>query len=498
MPLSSLTPYLILVCSALGISTVHASEWDELIDEFQPSEKVSDYIDDESLVVPDKVWDISSTIILSSSWNTRQHKSVSNTNYTGLSQLRSTLKQQYDYRINPQWKSHLSGYLYYDWVYLIRNKHNYTDQVLDSMESEIELRELWVAGQLRDNIDIRIGRQIVTWGKSDAIRILDILNPTDNREIGMTSVDEMKLPVTMIKTDIYSSSWAYSLIAIPEIRFSKNPPFGSDYSIIDADNMAEPEDISDTSWAISAARQYPGWDLSLYAARHWRDIPYLDAVYNSSRPITKRFDGSEIKHDRITTIGLSTAVSIGSYLLKSETAFHNDVKYTTSQSALLSPAEWNILKDYIPPTYDYLFPSLPNSVTQLIPSGTVRKNLFDILAGIEFYGLPNTTITMEVALRHIIDFESSMKIGEAQSDRLESFISYTRYLMNNNLKLSASVLAWGPLGDDGAMFKFASEYQLSSNLLASCGFIYYKKGDLAPFSYIDKNDRLFFSLAYDF
>ncbi|GIT71294.1 MAG: hypothetical protein Ct9H300mP28_11080 [Pseudomonadota bacterium] len=40
---------------------------------------------------------------------------------------------------------------------------------------------------------IRLGSQIVAWGTSDSLRLL-MSNPTDNREYGMTGLEDVRIP----------------------------------------------------------------------------------------------------------------------------------------------------------------------------------------------------------------------------------------------------------------------------------------------------------------
>ena len=70
----------------------------------------------------------------------------------------------------------------------------------------------------------------MNWGRSDTLRVLDVLNPVDNREPGLLDLVDLRLPVGMAKLSYYPHpGWSVTGIAIPEIRFSLDPPFGSDF-----------------------------------------------------------------------------------------------------------------------------------------------------------------------------------------------------------------------------------------------------------------------------
>ena len=92
--------------------------------------------------------------------------------------------------------------------------------MIDEYEWETEIGEFWMQGQLgRDDVDYKIGRQVVNWGRSEVLRVLDILNPLDQREVGLGDIENISLPVFMVKRDYYFDAYNLSLIAIPETRF---------------------------------------------------------------------------------------------------------------------------------------------------------------------------------------------------------------------------------------------------------------------------------------
>jgi len=62
---------------------------------------------------------------------------------------------------------------------------------------------------------------VVVWGRSDTIRVTDVLNPIDNRRPGMVDIEDLRLPVAMAKLDYFVGDWRVTPIAILEQRFQK-------------------------------------------------------------------------------------------------------------------------------------------------------------------------------------------------------------------------------------------------------------------------------------
>ena len=82
------------------------------------------------------------------------------------------------------------------------------------------LRELYVdttAGE-EESVYLRLGKQQVVWGTADGMKLLDIINPTDYREMAQNSMDESRIPVWMInaETDLEDGSNLQVVISQPK------------------------------------------------------------------------------------------------------------------------------------------------------------------------------------------------------------------------------------------------------------------------------------------
>ncbi|MEJ1438887.1 MAG: RNA polymerase-associated protein rapA [Candidatus Sedimenticola sp. (ex Thyasira tokunagai)] len=60
------------------------------------------------------------------------------------------------------------------------------------------IRELYVDTTAGD-WDFRIGKQQEVWGTADGIKLLDIINPTDFRELNQNTMEDARIPVFMVK-----------------------------------------------------------------------------------------------------------------------------------------------------------------------------------------------------------------------------------------------------------------------------------------------------------
>lgn len=430
--------------------------------------------------------DFSGSMVVSSSYNYLDHKSSDGTDWEGLSKLRTRLNLQYDHKWSDNWQSRISGYGFYDWAYDLRGRSHYTEDVLDDYEHEGDWQEVWVRGKLTDAVDMKLGRQVVNWGRADSLRVLDILNPVDNREPGIADIEDLRLPVTMLKTDWFlNENWQTSLIAIPEVRFSKNPVYGNDFAVVASPlfggqtavlNEEIPEDISDSQYAMALTGTFSGWDISFHAAQLWRDTPYLhvNGVINPLRPdtIKKQLD---FRHSDITMLGTGANLVSGSWLYKTELAVLQNIDYTTMATA----------------NYPYIGKlTLPNQNTE--------KTRTDFLVGLEYFGFSDTALSLELVNRHIDDFEQGMKPFFEKEDRMETAFRYTGNFQNDRLELTALAIAFGERAQEGSMIRLQAAYDIQDALVLTTGVVTYQYGDMPPFNRCDHNDRVFAEIKYSF
>jgi len=395
------------------------------------------------------------------------------------------LNLQLDVDLPASWLGRVAGFGFYDWAYLANGRHQYTDDVLDVYEWEVDFQEVWVQGSLAQPLDLKVGRQIVNWGRSDTLRVLDVLNPLDNREPGLTDIEDLRRPVVMVKADAYYRAWSLSLIAIPEIRFSENPPVGSDFapvfsSLGTLESFVAPEDkpsesFDNTGWAAALGGVFSGWDISFHFARMWSDAAHLRPVLSGPIPSA----GTKLKHSRFTLVGSGANYTIGSWLIKTELAWLDGLDYTTS--TLL----------------DVPTPNGPIAVQ--IPSGTTRKGRLDFMIGVEYYGFADTNIVVEVANRHIFGFRSDMRPNfSVQRNALETAIRITRNFMNDRLGTTLLAIIFGNHAQDGSIVRVDLHYDLRDSLVLGGGILLFQDGDRIPFDTISRNDRFFFEIKYSF
>jgi len=398
--------------------------------------------------------------------------------FSGLSRARTKLDLALEMKHSENWKSRIEVIGWYDASWAIHGKENYTQNVLDTYEYFYDIRDAYIQGTLSDSVDLKIGRQIVIWGKSDSIRITDIINPLDNREPGMVDIKDLRLTETMTKLDYYFGDYGLSAIIIHEPRLEIEPAFGSDYRPRDVFGPPIPDakfpeqhqpswDLENTQFALSLDGRYEGWDLSWYAANVMNNR--FSIVYEDNEMIRP--------YEKIYMVGAATNIVSGAWLYKAEAAYIMDINYRSVKE---------------------------------------NKNRLDALLGVDYSGFSKTVLSLELSDRHIFGYEDIMlentfllptpvKIipDYVRQDSLQfaARASYTFDHDNATVNYLISMLGGSDFTfQDGGFQRFWMDYKISDSFTANAGIVDYIGGDgeIPFYNAIKNNDRVYAEVVYNF
>lgn len=379
--------------------------------------------------------------------------------WKGISMLRPELDLTLKNKFSRRWQGQISVRGFYDVVYAVRGRDNYSAPVLDDYEQEIELRDTYVQGSLSDSLDLKVGRQVVVWGTLDNLRATDVLNPLDLRVPGLTDIEDLRLPVTMLKLDYYFGNWDLSGIVMPEVRFSKRPVFGSDFYPFDV--PAPPEDkpdngFQDVPYAAALKGVFSGMDIGFYWADMYADHAYLEPAGGGATGQFVR------RYPRIRMLGAAGDFAAGNWLFKGEAAWFDGLRCTRT------------------PDTDY---------TRL-----------DLGGGVEYAGFHETSISLEAVNRHLYDYDAGLEMfpDEVRADEFQWSLRVSRDLLHDTLTLTLLASTFGVKADDGAFERVEAEYDIADAVSVRGGFVFYQSGDKGPFQDVAANDRLFVVLKASF
>ena len=395
---------------------------DELIIQTKPPEKGSVY----------------GSVDLESHYNLNNNKNLSSAKI--LTDLSAEYKMDNDTKISGNLKA------YHDFIFDTNNHYSTTP---NGYRNELNLNELNISGSINSNLDFKIGRQIVVWGKSDSIRITDILNPLDNRTPGLVDIKNLRLGRMMSKLDYYQNSLKISVAVLHENRFSKNPKFGSDFKTsADLPENKPRNNLKNTGIALSLTGEFSGYDFGIYFAD-----TYLDKAYFKNGVL--HFD------NKSKMLGFAYNQAIDSFLLKTEVAYFDTIKYSG-------------LAD--------------------------TKSRIDSLIGVEYTGISDGSISYELSLRKINNYDNIINTQFNNFTKQETYqhaLRFTQAYLNQTLNLTAILGVFGKKGDEGGFARASLDYAIDDKISISGGIIDYIGGSSMT-DPIRGNDRIFTKISYSF
>lgn len=430
-------------------------------------------------VSADSPWDVGGELGFSEIINVNHDAPApGTTDHRGLSSFRLKLTLEVERDIYESWRALVRGQAFYDAAYSINGRNEYTDDVLDDYEQEAEIQEAWIQGPLLPSLDLKVGRQIVVWGRSENFRVTDILNPLDSRTPGVVDIEDHRLPVCMTKLDYYAGDFAFSAIAIPEIRFSKLPVLGNDFYPVSTPQPREDvpsASLDNTQWAAAIEGTFHGWDALLYGADYFSDQSYykplgyyqytlvdvIELPDGGTQPVYSQIPAMIRRHARLYMVGGAVNITSGDYLLKSELALTGGHKFTN--------------------THD-------------------EKRIWKGLVGFEHTGFTNTLISLDLMLTHIDDFDPLMMLAPdyAEEDQFEAALRISKDLMYERLELMFLAIVRGGEAEDGAFERLSAAYDVTDAFTTTVGCVFYQDGGNPTYENIHKNNRVYIDLTYTF
>jgi len=171
-----------------------------------------------------------------------------------LMKMRTEFNLEFNYQVNSNIRAFLMLRPFYDGVFDLESegmgnrhsefewqgftitndkvKHKY-DHNLDQGDTwDPLLREAWIE-VLAGPIEAKVGRQIVVWGRSDGLRLLDIVNPFNEREYILPADEDSKIPLWMINLTYWVDWYRNGLqfLFMPFYRMNHSPPGGHNWAV---------------------------------------------------------------------------------------------------------------------------------------------------------------------------------------------------------------------------------------------------------------------------
>jgi len=303
-----------------------------------------------------------------------------------------------------------------------------------SNHTGFQLREAY-AYYSDNHWDVRAGRQIITWGVADALRLTDIISPMDYTEFLAQDYDDIRIPVGGLRVRFSREKWSMEAVAIPVSSFFDLPTDAENpWSVGPIAIGAEPShNAYNMEYGGRLAFFLSGIDFSFSALHTWNKQPMLCNGVGEYR--------------RMTMLGADVSVPIGKFVVRGEVAEYLDELQT----------------------------------------GGTRAASTNALLGIDWYAGNDWTLSAQYSHKYVA-------LGEHRNTAL-STLRISKELLHNTLTLQT--FAYIDVTNGGIFNRLSADYALNDQIHAVIGYDYFH-ADGGMFAIYNKNSELFFKLKYSF
>jgi hypothetical protein len=335
------------------------------------------------------------------------------------------------------------------------------NQVIPS-QNGIEIREAFI-DYFGENWDVKVGRQIIVWGKADGVQITDLISPMDFTEFLARDYDDIRIPVDAFRIRYMHARGNLEFIWVPIFQpailpSGDNPwaihqDFPSGMQIINESPLKPKNIFKNGEFGGKMSFFLSGIDLALSSLYTWDKFPVYRTTRTSVNQLTIRPE-----HNRLSVFGLEFSIPNHSMVFRGETAL-NVGKHLETQSF-----EGILLK----------------------------KNTWKWLIGIDWYPGSNWSLSLQLTDTFIFGYEDIIA-----NDRHTIFSTFhiSKKLMRETMTLST--FAYLGLNNWDIFDRTSFEYALTDELHLLIGIDFFI-GNKGIFGQYGNNDEIWIKAKYSF
>ncbi len=319
-----------------------------------------------------------------------------------------------------------------------------------------------------DDFDLRLGQQQVVWGKTDGLRLLDIVNPLNMQEFMLDDFLDSRMGVMAARLNYYAylgdSEHEFEFLLLPEPKVAELAPAGSRWSYAAPAFPAGVTPVlmpaekpggsaAQAEYGMAWRANMAGWDLSLNWFYGWKDMPNMQK--NKSGTIMEVTP----VYSQMHTLGGSFSNAFGAVVLRGELAVNVDESISRQ------------------------------GVTPATSIGT--DTTWNMAFGMD-YNQNNWLLSPQLFVRYLPSWDAG-----AAEDEVSSFVSVLIATDFLNEKLKSEMMTLFNWGDDSWMLRPKVSYAFTDQIAAKLGLDLFV-GSTGFFGQFDANDRVYTEIEYTF
>jgi hypothetical protein len=333
---------------------------------------------------------------------------------------------------------------------------------------ELGLREAYL--DLRfDNMDIRVGKQQIIYGKAEGVFITDVVAPKDLREFLLPDFDEIRMGVTSAKLNYYFGNSSIEAVWAPVFTPTQMPAEGSiwsptmpfpitptfDYSTAEIEPKLENSEYFLRFSSISSKA-----DLEIVGGYFWSDDPAMH-ITKQINPATMQLAGLTVRpeYHRLAMGGASIGIPLGPLVVRSEGGYYAGKYFQTE--------------------------------TPTIPDATIEKDYLHYMVGVD-YTLAGVRLSAQFIQENILDYEEGIRSDEFENTM--TFLAIKDFLRE---RIWLEFFAYVGLNNGDALLRPKVSYSFADGFDIQLGANFFV-GTEGRFGQYDANDMVYTKIKYSF
>lgn len=200
----------------------------------------------------------------------------------------------------------------------------------------LELREFYLQGAI-GNTFLTLGKQQIVWGKSDGLKVLDIVNPQSFREFILDDFESSRIPLWTVNIEYSFTRWDLQFIWIPDPTYHALAKQGATYAFtspelvptappgvqINIERANRPTNgFLDSDVGLRVTTFWQGWDLTFNYLYQYNNAPVLRqslSMLNNAPVVTITSD-----YERTHIIGATASNAFDDWVVRGEIGYFSE------------------------------------------------------------------------------------------------------------------------------------------------------------------------------
>lgn len=382
----------------------------------------------------------------------------------GLNRVETSLFAQLDTGFGSGINLRISGKVYHDGIYQLRDDIDFSEDERDKFRNRFEIKDFYLEGQTDSGLYLKIGQQILAWGMAEYLRVTDLINTEDQYTFGQQDLEEFRLQVPAVLASYSLGGWLLDGVVTYDAGRNDIGPKGDEF-----DQFISLRDLEAGMWRHDPQHKA---EVFLRASSHYSrgDLQFVVAEFNDNAlSVDQILMGESIgpllslTQNRMRAIGFAANWTQNSWLFFGELGAHFDKAVRPARDAFFMQDD-----------------------------GWDEKDQILSVLGVEYSGFRNLLLTFELDNTHSRGHDEFMF-----ADRDQSGFGARLYwtAVNDRLEVLA---VWNEPDDSSRFARFSVDYHWTDNLeLGMLWVDYHSESDSHLYEF--RNDDVFqLQLRYNF